>query len=97
MGFGRETKATHLRISDIDRARMQLNICRGKGRNQPMVPLSRQLPTALREYWKELRPATFLFPGKTPDVPLANDSVERACNVAAVLALSPSTSRHTEE
>ncbi len=96
----RLSEATHLLVSDIDSHRMQLNIRHGKGDKQRLVPLSPRLLTELREYWKQTRPATFLFAGKTPDVPLANDTVQKACKLAATLAripkhVTPHTLRHS--
>jgi integrase/recombinase XerD len=96
----RLSEATHLQVADIDSTRMQLNIRQGKGSKQRLVPLSPRLLTELREYWKETRPATFLFSGKTPDVPLANDTVQKACKLAAALAripkhVTPHTLRHS--
>jgi integrase/recombinase XerD len=96
----RLSEATHLQIADIDSSRMQLNIRQGKGSKQRLVPLSPRLLQALREYWKQTRPTSFLFPGKTPDVPLANDTVQKACKLAAALAripkhVTPHTLRHS--
>jgi site-specific recombinase XerD len=96
----RLSEATHLRVSDIDSSRMQLNIRQGKGSKQRLVPLSPRLLAELREYWKRERPATYLFSGKTPDVPLANDTVQRACQLAGTLAripkhVTPHTLRHS--
>ena len=96
----RLSEATQLQVADIDSSRMQLNIRRGKGSKQRLVPLSPRLLTELREYWKQTRPTTFLFAGKTPDVPLANDTVQKACKLAAALAripkhVTPHTLRHS--
>jgi len=96
----RLSEATHLRVTDIDSPRMQLNIREGKGSKQRLVPLSPRLLAELRAYWKQERPPTYLFPGKTPDVPLANDTVQRACKLAATLAripkrVTPHTLRHS--
>ena len=96
----RLSEATHLQIADIDSSRMQLNIRQGKGSKQRLVPLSPRMLQTLREYWKQTRPSTYLFPGKTPDVPLANSPVQKACRVAAALAripkhVTPHTLRHS--
>ena len=96
----RLSEATHLYVADIDSTRMQLNIRQGKGSKQRLVPLSPRLLTELREYWKQTRPTTFLFSGKTPDVPLANDTIQKACKLAAQLAripkhVTPHTLRHS--
>ena len=97
----RLSEATHLQVSDIDSSRMQLNIRQGKGSKQRLVPFSPRLLAELREYWKQTRPTgSFLFSGKTPDVPLANDTVQKACRLAAALAripkhVTPHTLRHS--
>lgn len=97
----RLSEATHLQVSDIDSGRMQINIRQGKGSKQRLVPLSPRLLGELREYWKQTRPTgSYLFSGKTPDVPLANDTVQRACKLAATLAripkrVTPHTMRHS--
>ena len=60
------------------------------------VPISPRLLTALRGYWREYRPPSYLFPGKTPDVPLSSTTVQKACKAAARQAgLSPAISPHT--
>jgi integrase/recombinase XerD len=41
------------------------------------VPLSVRLLSELRAYWREHRPATWLFPGLTPDQPLTDGTVHR--------------------
>jgi integrase/recombinase XerD len=71
----RLSEASALRIADIDSHRMQLNIAKGKGKKQRLVPLSPRLLTAMREYWKEYRPTHYLFPGKTTDRPYAATSI----------------------
>jgi site-specific recombinase XerD len=97
----RLSEATHLQASDIDSSRMQINIRQGKGSKQRLVPLSPRLLSELREYWKQTRPTgIYLFSGKTPDLPLANDTVQKACKLAATLAripkhVTPHTLRHS--
>jgi integrase/recombinase XerD len=97
----RLSEVTHLQVSDIDSSRMQINIREGKGSKQRLVPLSPRLLGELREYWKQTRPTgSYLFSGKTPDVPLANDTVQKACKLAATLAripkrVTPHTMRHS--
>jgi site-specific recombinase XerD len=47
----RFAEAAHLRIADIDSARMQIRITHGKGAKQRNVPLSPRLLECLRECW----------------------------------------------
>jgi integrase/recombinase XerD len=96
----RLSEVTHLQVSDIDSPRMQIRIANGKGHKERRVPISPRLLHELREYWKQTRPSSFLFPGKAPDVPLANDTVQKACKLAAALAripkhVTPHTLRHS--
>jgi site-specific recombinase XerD len=54
--------------------------------------LSPRLLTLLREYWRAHRrheaaaPSPWLFPGATPDRPLSNKPVYRACQAACLAA-----------
>lgn len=96
----RLSEATHLQVPDIDSTRMQLNIRHGKGSKQRLVPLSPRLLEELRDYWRQTRPTSFLFPGKTADVPLSNATIQKACKMAAALArlnkpVTPHTLRHS--
>jgi integrase len=64
------------------------------------VPISPRLLHELREYWKADRPANYLFPGKTEDVPLSSATIQKACKLAAALAgihkpVTPHTLRHS--
>lgn len=79
----RLAECSHLQIADIDSRRMQLRVAHGKGAKERHVPLSPRLLEALREYWKEYRPQTYLFPGKTPEVPYAATSIQKAIKAAA--------------
>jgi site-specific recombinase XerD len=96
----RVTEATHLQVTDIDSQRMQLKVMHGKGNKQRLVPLSPRLLQELRSYWKQVRPTTFLFPGKTLDVPLSSATIQKACKLGAAVArinkpVSPHTLRHS--
>ena len=95
----RLAEATNLKVRDIDSQRMQLKINGGKGGKDRYVPISQRLLEELRAYWKIDRPSNYLFPGKTPDVPLSGATIQRACKMAAALArinknVTPHTMRH---
>ena len=79
----RLAEASHLKIANIDSTRMQLHVAHGKGAKQRHIPLSPRLLQALRSYWKEYRPATYLFPGKTADRPYAATSIQKAIKRSA--------------
>jgi integrase/recombinase XerD len=81
----RLSEGLHLRISDIDSARMVLQIRRGKGQKDRIVPLSPKLLEDLRAWWRLRRPSTWLFPGRH-NQPLSASGVQRACQAAAILA-----------
>ena len=54
----------HLAIGDIDSKRMMVRIHRGKGGKDRDVPLSPKLLETLREYWRWMKPQTYLFPSR---------------------------------
>ena len=94
----RET--THLRVADIDGARAQIRIGFGKGSKERIVPASPRLLGELREYWKQTRPNNYLFPGRTPDVPLSSATIQKAYKLALAKAsiqkaATPHTMRHS--
>lgn len=96
----RLSEATHLKISDIDSARMQLIIRSGKGQKDRRVPFSPRLLTSLREYWRTVRSPQYLFPGRTFDVPLSATTIQKMCKQAALAAglskrVTPHTLRHS--
>jgi site-specific recombinase XerD len=95
----RVSEAVHLRVSDIDSQRMTIRIEQGKGAKDRYVMLSPRLLELLREYWRRVRPASWLFPGKLPDRPLTRDGAGFAVHTAARRAgltkpLSPHSLRH---
>lgn len=50
-------------MSNIDSGCMLLRIERGKGGVDREVPMNPRLLMTLREYWRWMRPKTYLFPG----------------------------------
>jgi integrase/recombinase XerD len=96
----RLAEATHVKVADVDGQRAQIRITSGKGRKERRVPASPRLLDALREYWKIRRPNNYLFPGRTPDVPLSSPTIQKACRLSAALAgiqnvVTPHTLRHS--
>jgi integrase/recombinase XerD len=100
----RRSELLHLKVSDIDSQRMVLRIERGKGGHDREVPLSPTLLTALRDYYRWMRPQTYLFPGTQrgwrADKPLTAkvlwDAVRRAARKAGIEKhVSPHTLRHS--
>ena len=73
----RSGEVVHLRIRDIDSARMMIRVEQGKGRRDRYVMLSTELLAVLRSYWLEQRPSGWLFPGRDPRRSLSRGSVEK--------------------
>ena len=59
----RRAELCQLKVSDIDKERMVIHIHAGKGQRDRDVDLSECLLDTLREYWRWMRPKTYLFPG----------------------------------
>lgn len=72
-----------LQVPDIDSARMVLHVRHGKGQKERLVPLSARLLDVLRGYWKQYRPATWLFAGAKPGTALSGGAVQRLCQRTA--------------
>jgi integrase/recombinase XerD len=86
----------HLRVSDIDSARMVIHVRQGKGAKDRLVPSSRRLLEELRAYWRRGRPYPWLFPGHTPDGTLSRGNVQRRLGqLVQEVGLSKPCSMHT--
>jgi len=99
----RSAELAHLKAADIDKELMQVHIHEGKGKRDRNVPLSPKLLEALRQYWRWMKPVTYVFPGmvkgRRVDVPASAKIVWNACRVAAQRAgitkpVHPHTLRH---
>lgn len=74
----RVSEAAHLQVTDIDSARMVINVRGGKGNNDRQIPLPAPTLKALRAYWRLTRPRPWLFASPTdPAVPLPPGSIRR--------------------
>ena len=78
----RVDEAVHLGVADINSRAMNILVARGKGNKQRLVPLSAKLLTQLRAWWATHCDPTWLFPGKLPNRPLSEASVQKACQTA---------------
>src|SRR5450759_4233455 len=94
----------HLKVSDIDSQRMVIHVHKGKGGRDRDVLLSPKLLMTLREYWRWMKPKTYLFPGTVKnwraDVPITEKIVWTAVAEAAKHAgiakhVAPHTLRHS--
>jgi integrase/recombinase XerD len=72
----RLSEATHLKVTDIDRPRMQLWVRHGKGGKERVLPMSPKLHEELKAYWIAQRrgqpgdKSPWLFLGTRPDEPM---------------------------
>src|SRR2546425_462335 len=63
----RISEAVHLKLVDIDSARMVIRVEQGKGQKDRYVMLSPRLLDTLRHWWQTARPQRWLFPGQRAD------------------------------
>jgi integrase/recombinase XerD len=100
----RRAELIGLKVEDIDSQRMIIHIRQGKGYRDRDVPLTPKLLKTLREYWRWMKPQTYLFPGTVhnwrADKPLTPKCVWSAVRDAAERAgitkrVSPHTLRHS--
>ena len=91
----RRSELCHLKVSDIDSERMVIHV-HGKGSHERDVLLTPKLLETLREYWRWMKPKTFLFPGTVKNwraaVPITEkivwDAVAHAVKHAGMRAAS---------
>jgi len=100
----RRSELCRLKVANIDSQRMMLRVEQGKNRVDRDVPLSNELLLTLREYWRWMRPKTYLFPGTVDnwraDKPITSKVVWEAVREATLKAgiqkrVTPHTLRHT--
>jgi integrase/recombinase XerD len=89
-----------LHVSDIDSARMVIMIRQSKGQKDRLVPLSVRLLEELRDYWRQYRPAEWLFPNCVSRKRLTASYVQRTCQRLVQRAgltkrATPHTLRHS--
>ena len=96
----RVSEVVALKVSDIDSARLLLRIEQSKGRKDRFAMLSPKLLELLRDWYRIVRPALWLFPGRDPMLPMTTRQFNRAVHVAARMAeinkrVTPHTLRHS--
>jgi integrase/recombinase XerD len=96
----RVSEVSNLKVSDIDSKRMLIRVEEGKGKKDRNAMLSPRLLELLRDWWWVGRPATWLFPGRDPLLPITPRQLYRAVREAAEAAeiktrVSPHTLRHS--
>src|SRR5436309_15767020 len=99
----RRAQLCGVKVEDVDGKRMMLRVVQGKGGIDREVPLSKKLLGALRQYYRWMRPETYLFPGTVnhsrADKPITEKIVWQAVHEAAIRAgikkrVTPHTLRH---
>jgi len=99
----RRAELCRLKVADVDSKRMMLRVVQGKGGIDREVPLSKKLLGALRDYYRWMRPETYLFPGTVnhsrADKPITEKIVWQAVHEATLRAgikkrVTPHTLRH---
>jgi len=73
----RVSETAHLKVSSIDSKRMQLRIDQGKGNKDRYTLLSPVTLNLLRDYWRQYRPFSWLFPGRLPESPISTRSIQK--------------------
>jgi integrase/recombinase XerD len=100
----RRAELCRLKVVDIDSDRMMIHVREGKGGRDRDVLLSPKLLETLREYWRWMKPNTWLFPGMInnwrADVPIDTKVVWEAVRQARTRAgiqkrVTPHTLRHS--
>ena len=95
----RISEMLHLQVTDIDSARMVVNVRQGKGAKDRQVPLSARLLSELRQWWCRHRTKPWLFPGMTEGSrhkPMNVTNVQRMVKQIVVRAkLKKPASMHT--
>jgi len=80
----RVSEVSQLKLTDIIRDKMRINVRQGKGAKDRYTILSSICLSCLEYYWKKYRPEFCLFPGKKQNHPISI----RACQYAFQLAKS---------
>jgi len=100
----RRAELCQLKVADVDSKRMVIRVRNGKGGRDRDVLLSDKLLETLREYWRWMKPKTYLFPGTVKnwraDVPITTKVVWTAVNETRKRAgiekrITPHTLRHS--
>jgi integrase/recombinase XerD len=96
----RVSEVVNLQVQDIDSERMVIHVRQAKRNKDRHTILSPVLWEMLRHYCWAARPVSYLFPGRSPDKPMSDSQVQRACREARANAgigkeISPHTFRHS--
>lgn len=73
---------SRIKIEDVDSKNMRIKVVQGKGGKDPYTLLSPTALNTLREYFRQHRPATYLFEGKTKGKPMHCRSIQHSVEQA---------------
>lgn len=71
----RISEVAHLKVGDIDTARMTVLVRQGKSKKDRYTILSKAALGTLTQYHEAYKPASWLFPGATPGRPITESSI----------------------
>jgi integrase/recombinase XerD len=92
----RISELLNLQVTDIDSARMVVNVRQGKGAKDRQVPLSARLLGELRQWWCVHRRRPWLFCGARKAEPVSTSYVQRLCQeIVARAKLKKPATMHT--
>ena len=92
----RLSEVIHLQAADVDGGRRVLHVRQGKGDKERLLPLSERLLDQLRVYWRNSRPGLWLFPRRSGDQPIHENSVQKLCQqLVQRTAITKPASFHT--
>lgn len=96
----RIAEAVAVQVEDIDSKRMLIRVRQGKGGVDRYSVISPRMVRILREYWKLLRPAKWLFPSHLADEHIHQGTIQQLCKDACRIAgitkrVTPHVLRHS--
>jgi integrase/recombinase XerD len=83
----RISEVAHLKVSDIDTARMAVLVRQGKGKKDRYTILSKKALVTLSQYLEAYQPTSWLFPGATPGTPITESSIAAVMRAAKKRAI----------
>jgi integrase/recombinase XerD len=82
----RISEVAHLKVGDLDTARMTVLVRQGKGKKDRYTILSKMALGTLTQYLETYRPTSWLFPGATPGRPITESSIRCVMRAAKTRA-----------
>ena len=92
----RVSETANLLISDIDSSRMSIFVRQGKRQRDRYSLLSQPNLLLLREYWRQYKPSSYLFPGISPDTPISTRTIQQVfCDARKKACIDKPASVHS--